>query len=81
MGLSKKKRAKERERERGNFLEISANLPNGTLSGLSHMTSEHYEQERVVGQESFLKTFCIQSDASRWSKPLVDIKTKGPFFV
>ena len=35
MGLSKKKRAKkreERERGRGNFPEISANLPNGTLT-------------------------------------------------
>ena len=30
MGLSKKKR--ESQRARGNFLEISANLPNGTLT-------------------------------------------------
>ena len=56
MGLSKKKRAKEREgeRARGNFLEISANLPNGTLSGLLHMTSQHYEQDRV-GSRKFLE--------------------------
>ena len=37
MGLSKKKR--ESQRARGNFLEISANLPNGTLRGHPYMTS------------------------------------------
>ena len=38
MGLSKKRRAREEERERegGNFFEISANLPNGTLRASSY---------------------------------------------